>query len=150
MSDTIQVQKELYKNHLEFLGYRVEYDTDDEQAIVAIAEGKQTFLRVFTYGLCARRGYRTSAKAQSERWAFLEFVNKSNKTSITKMYVDEEWVINELWYLHAYEKVSFGEFMSILQEEADGFEEFFLSKIDGLVEVELLFINARNKAIPGK
>lgn len=128
MSNTIPAQKELYKNHLEFLGYRVEYDTDDEQEITATREGTRTFIRVFTNGLRAFRVYRISTKAQSEKLAFLEFINRLNRISVAKIYSGDDWVTIELWYLCPYEKVSFGQFLTTLQDETGKFIDETLEK----------------------
>ena len=121
MSDVIQKQRELYKNHLEFLGYQVEYDSDDGQQITALHNGTRTFMRIFNNGLRASRMYSTSPRAASNRLALLEFINSSNGEGIAKFFVGNDWLVIELWYLCAYEKVSFGGFINTIEDESEKF-----------------------------
>lgn len=121
MADVIQKQRELYKNHLEFLGYQVEYDPDDEQRIAALHNGTRTFMRIFNNGLRASRIYNTSPRTASDRLALLEFINNSNDKRIAKFFVGDDWLTIELWYLCAYEKISFGAFINTIEDESKKF-----------------------------
>jgi hypothetical protein len=133
MNEVTQKQKEMYKNHLEFLGYKIEDDPDDEQEITIIQNGVRTFARIFQSGIRVLLIYGISDNAKKDWLPFLEFVNECNDKRIAKVSVNE-WssFVIEMYYFRTYEKVSFGEFMKLFDDERqrivkDSLEKDFLA-----------------------
>jgi hypothetical protein len=118
MSDIIQKQKDMYKNHLEFLGYSIENHPDDEQRMTIIRDNVRTFIKVFNSGLRSMLVYGISDNAKKNRLPFLEFINECNDKRVAKISVTNDSLIIEMWYFCPYEKISFGEFMKLFDDEA--------------------------------
>jgi hypothetical protein len=115
----IQSQKSMYKNHLEFLGYKIEDDPDNEKNITMIQGGVRTFATVFNNGFRCFLAYEFTENAENDRLSFLEFINDCNDKHIAKVSANKKTFFVEMWYFCPYEKISFGEFIKLFNNESD-------------------------------
>jgi len=117
--DQILAQKELYKTHFEFLGYRIEEDPNDFQEFLARKDGDSTFVRVFSNGARIWANFRTNAIAQSDRMKFLEFINNVNDSLVIKAYTNSTGgvITFELMLLSPYDRTVFGTAVGLFSEQ---------------------------------
>ena len=112
-------QKEFYKKHLEFLGYNIDENTDDEQEFVAIKGSYNTFCRVFTRGIRLSQVYGTTQYAENNREELLEFINDLNGKGLAKYYTSRDGggFAIEMFLFSPYEKINFGNFVDLFFKE---------------------------------
>jgi len=119
-------QIELYKNHLEFLGYTIETPPDGRWAFVACGNGPNIFFRIYPHAVEIMFGFSTSEYARKNRLALLEFVNHLNTfLEILKSYTlnDSSAIVFTSRDVNGYEKSRFGGYMNAILEEVDQVRE---------------------------
>ena len=107
--------------HLEFLGFRVEEDQDDEQELFAQKDGSRTMCRVWTSGVRITKFYSTSNYAQHNRKELMEFCNTINMEGIAKYFTNEDGSalgVNMYMYI-PYDRIAFGNFIDLFFKELD-------------------------------
>lgn len=118
-SNIQQSQKELYKSHLEFLGFSIEEDPTDQQELRAERYGQRILIRVFNKGIKLLEIYSLTEYAQKNRLELLEFVNKANSSGLCNYYTndDSSLIFITLISMSSYEKSTFGTFLDYFVNE---------------------------------
>jgi hypothetical protein len=120
-NEDILQQKGLYKTHLEFLGYTVDEDPEDEQELVARRDGGTILCRIFEGAIRLTRIFAIPESRQDDKYALLEFVNETNRKLIPQVFINLEhgsFILN-LMSFTPYERVAFGKFIEMFQREID-------------------------------
>jgi hypothetical protein len=103
-----------YATHLEFLGYEITPQDDENSVFAKHATHGNTFVKAYLSGVLLQQYYRVSDKAKTARAEFLEVVNQLNSTANVATFVagssDDLLRIDGL-FLGAYDRQRFGLFV---------------------------------------
>jgi hypothetical protein len=120
-SNDLKTQKDFYKTHLEFLGFNVEEDPEDDQELLAVRDSRKILCRVFTKGIRLMEIYGTAEYAKNNRQELLEFLNTANGAGVAKYSTNTNGssFFITLFLLSPYEKITFGNFVDLFIKEVD-------------------------------
>ena len=108
-NNVIKAQKELYKTHLEFLGYSIELHPYDEDLITAKSQDKQWVFIILKKGISILQGWSISDYAKNHRLELLEFVNKVNHGLTVQCSISDAGKFHcKMAAFCSYEKSTFG------------------------------------------
>ena len=116
----LKAQKELYKTHLEFLGYSIEEDPTDEQAITARSQDAKWYFAIFNKGVRILQVWSISehVRDSSNRLVLLEFINDANLQHTAQYSITKSGnVCIQMTALCPYERVAFGTFFEFFNKE---------------------------------
>ncbi len=117
----IRQQNELYKIHLESLGFKVEQDPFDQQEIIAIRKNVGRYFRIYKKGIKITSVWQISEYAMNNRLELLEFVNIANYKGLARYFVSDDCnFCIQMFLFSPYEATSFGNFIDLFNSEVVG------------------------------
>ncbi|MFQ5605234.1 MAG: hypothetical protein ACE5HS_18365 [bacterium] len=126
---------EPFLTHLEFLGYNISKDKDDDKEYLAEHSSYgRNILRPYLNGLLIQKYFITNKNAQKKRDDFLDSVNSLNNSALIVNYVivgDKDMALRvDGLYLGEYSKAKFSAFIEFFN--TDVYERFM--KNDAIIE----------------
>ncbi len=111
---------EQIRQHLEFLGYQV---TDEDEGRVGAQHAVRPNLvaRDFRGGCLLVAYFRKGDEAEQDRYGFLNAINGlNNPATVARFYADDDGDLAiEAFYNYPYDRVSFGQFMALWDQDFD-------------------------------
>jgi hypothetical protein len=117
----IREQRELYKIHLESLGFKIEQDTSDQQEIIATRKNVGRYIRIYKRGIRITAVWPISEYARNNKLELLEFVNMANYVGLARYFVSDSgnFYLQMLLFC-PYEGTTFGNFIDLFNSEVAG------------------------------
>lgn len=114
----IREQKELYKIHLESVGFKIEQDPSDQQEIIAIRKNVGRYFRIYKKGIKMTAVWPISDYAMNNRLELLEFVNIANYEGLARYFVSDDGNFYiQMILFSPYEGTTFGNFIDLFNSE---------------------------------
>ena len=118
-NNELKSQKELYKAHLEFLGWSIEKESYDEETILAKNQrGFFLYLRIQDCAIVLGTYYGTSKYAKRHKLELLEYCNNANRTTCAQYSISDAGMLYiQLFLPSPYERIAFGKFFDLFMGE---------------------------------
>ena len=114
----IREQRELYKIHLESLGFKIEQDTSDQQEIIATRKNVGRYIRIYKRGIRITAVWPISEYARNNKLELLEFVNMANYDGLGRYFVSDSGTFYlQMLLFCPYEGVTFGNLIDLFNSE---------------------------------